>query len=303
MSHNQHKKRHFGDESDNHSDSNTSQSSCGCKTKGGCNQCRACIICPPCDYRETYETGSSEHSCPDFSDLCDDQSRHCEKKEKKQKKEKTATSCDYSDSEDSEDCETECSSGDKLNEGGQRACSNCYGGGCHVCTGRHCEDHSRTSVLEALSGSSSCDSCPDLKDLPCDQERECDKKCHDDSDKKESYGKAKKFVVSYGPKKGHPWAEYNQDCKSIHINGKNGPALHLYRGCTYFFCIESCGDDHCFVLTNKPDGGHGSKLIPGGFEPISKGCVCLKVDKCTPRYFFYQDAGHRFEGGLITVHD
>jgi YHS domain-containing protein len=95
---------------------------------------------------------------------------------------------------------------------------------------------------------------------------------------------------------------------SVHINGKNGPVLHLYRGCTYFFCVEQEipeGQDpkHAFILTNSPAGGPDSRLIPGGFAPVSKGCVCFKVDKCTPRYFFYQESKNAFAGGLVIVHD
>jgi hypothetical protein len=136
------------------------------------------------------------------------------------------------------------------------------------------------------------------------------KACKKQRDSSASSGKGKKFIVTWGCKDGHQWSEYNDDKDSIHVNGKNGPVLHLYRGCTYFFCVEQPGiteecpeANHCFVLTNSPVGGHSAKPIVGGFAPVSKGCVCFKVDKHTPRYFFYQCSKHEFEGGLVIVHD
>jgi hypothetical protein len=122
-------------------------------------------------------------------------------------------------------------------------------------------------------------------------------------------GKGKKFVVTWGAKAGHPWEEYNgSDAPSIHINGKNGPVLHLYRGGTYFFCVEQeiaegANPAHRLVLTNSPAGGVGSRIIPGSFEPVGKGCVSFKVEDTTPRYFFYQDLDVTFAGGLVIVHD
>jgi hypothetical protein len=123
-----------------------------------------------------------------------------------------------------------------------------------------------------------------------------------------SSSKGKKFIVTFGPKTGHQWAEYQSGEKSIHINGKNGPVLHLYRGCSYFFCVEQTvpsGEDpeHSLILTNNPSGGAGSRMIPNSFSPVPRGCVCLKVDETTPRYFFYQDYKNPCAGGLVIVHD
>lgn len=134
----------------------------------------------------------------------------------------------------------------------------------------------------------------------------------DSTEKKESSAssssKGKKFIVTFGPKSGHQWAEYQNGDKSIHINGKNGPVLHLYRGCSYFFCVEQtvpAGEDpeHSLILTNNPSGGQGSRMIPNSFSPVPRGCVCLKVDETTPRYFFYHDYKNPFAGGLVIVHD
>ena len=96
----------------------------------------------------------------------------------------------------------------------------------------------------------------------------------------------------------------NDGDDSIHVNGKNGPVIHLYYQHTYFFCVEQDDNsDHTFILTNSPYGGSQAKMIYDGFEPISKGCVCFKVGKCTLRYFFYQCTKHACEGGLVIVHD
>ncbi len=128
-----------------------------------------------------------------------------------------------------------------------------------------------------------------------------------DKKAEKSETKDKKFIVGFGPKEGHVWDEYNKGETSIYINGKNGPVLHLYRGYTYFFCLEPRDSKqnplNSFVLTNSPIGGESSNIIPNGFTPISEGCVCFKVDECTPRYFYYQDSKQEFSGGLIIVHD
>ena len=122
-------------------------------------------------------------------------------------------------------------------------------------------------------------------------------------------------MVNWASKEGHQWAALNPGADSIHINGKNGPALHLYRGCTYFFMVEQEAPadwpadqplPHAFVLTNNPVGmlnGAAPQPIPGAFDPVTKGCVCFKVTKTTPRYFFYQCSTGQFEGGLVIVHD
>lgn len=116
-----------------------------------------------------------------------------------------------------------------------------------------------------------------------------------------SSSRDKQLIITFGNKEGHRWEKYNQGKSSIFINDKNGPVLHLYRGRTYLFCIEE--GRNTFLLTDSPVGGPNSKPIPGGFAPISKGCVRLTVDKFTPRYFYYQSSLNMFEGGLIIVHD
>lgn len=404
--------------------------------------CRACIVCPPCDYREKYDSDSSERSCPDFSKLCEDRPRvSCEKpsygfSEKKNKlhhedsewklldksndgswdnnhkwvheesewsmeksgdkswnnqSNRSNRDSDWSaekhrdsdwsaekhrDSDWSEEKHRDESWDNKWKKstckGCEKRCTSCSQ--CKLCGCNECSDHSRSSVASALGNSENYD-CEDFKFLvgdqqnhrssrlertiPSNQKKIGFKKEHKDekslasshkhhkSDTSEdvswnglrtsqvsrasrssrtshasrasdasrasgasvsSSSKGKKFVISFGPKEGHPWAEYNTGDKSIHINGKNGPVLHLYRECNYFFCVEQNihegGDPvHSFVLTNSPVGGLSSRIIPNGFAPVSKGCVCFKVDKCTPRYFFYQDSKGEFEGGLVIVHD
>lgn len=200
-----------------------------------------------------------------------------------------------------------------------------------------------TDNYEKYDFSESDSSCPDLSKLCQDEKRVCkklknlcdkqenvaDKKerkekpkkdncgckkkseecsCLDNTIEKKKNNKDKKFVVSFGPKKGHPWAEYNKGDTSIHVGGKNGPVLHLYRGVKYFFCFDddnnsdsSC--EHSLILTNSPAGGTDSRSIVGGFAPFSKGVSYIKVDDQTPRYFFYQDLHNEFAGGIVIVHD
>jgi hypothetical protein len=114
-----------------------------------------------------------------------------------------------------------------------------------------------------------------------------------------------KFVVTFKAKNGHQWEDYNTSDKSIHINDKNGPCLHMFRGRSYVFSVNQDDSKNMMhlILTNNPAGGVGSKIIPGGFSPLAKGSVIFRVDANTPRYFYYHDQEHSHAGGLITVHD
>jgi hypothetical protein len=374
MSHNyQHKKRNSSDSSESSASSSEAE-----KYDGGrlYDQCRACIVCPPSDYKERYDSSGSDNSGPDFSALCEDKPRiYVEKKDylRKYNKEKSEDSPSSDESSDNDYFDNKAKKCSGCNNG----CGNCNN--CRACGCRECSDYSRASVIKSLGSDSSDRGCANFDHLVYDERRKnvplfnhCKQKDNssvdsstkdassqasssnkkDDHDRKWAFAKkdnrknkrknlrkqvtkeesssssssqktqeassagtsasrGKKFVVSFGPKEGHQWAEYNNGDESIHINGKNGPVLHLYRGSTYFFCVEqsNVNDDssedakHFFFLTNSPIGGAGANLIQGGFAPVSKGCVCFKVDKCTPRYFYYQSSKHTFEGGLVIVHD
>ena len=61
--------------------------------------------------------------------------------------------------------------------------------------------------------------------------------------------RGKKFIVKFGPKKGHQWEEYGSNTHSIYINNKNGPTIHLYRDKNYYFQIESIGGA---LIDDKP---------------------------------------------------
>ena len=379
MSRTQHKKRNFNDSSEVSDDHNYNS-----YERGQCfEQGMPCIICPPCDYREKYESEFSDLSCPDFSALCEDKPKICcEKKEsgkksnnkfhhasgddsekfypKQQRKkchrcEKQCNNCDSCRSCNCDRCGDHTISDNSEQESGvchgcDKHCNQCQS--CKSCRCATCTDHSRSSVLSSLATSEYPSECPRFDTLANDQKKKCLKlgkspkkdtpllhsgpirreKVHKEpvhyepekesssvtsqlSDKKEllaysfsSTTKGKKFVVTFKSKDGHQWAEYNDGNKSIHINGKNGPVLHLYRGCTYFFCVEQnllLGEDaeHSLILTNNPAGGIGSRMIQNSFSPVPRGCVCLKVDDSTPRYFFYQDYKNAFAGGLVIVHD
>jgi len=235
---------------------------------------RGNIICPPCDRKEQYEF-SSERSCTDFSQLCEDKPKIC-----CEKKDKQPISYDSDSESDSE-----------LNCGGCGRCNRCY-------------DYSANNVAKSLLDSEP--SCPDLFDLVNDKQKVCCEQKETtpkEPSKESSSKKGKRFIFTFGKKDGHAWAEYNQGTDSIYVNGKNGPVLHLYRGSTYFFCVDQKDTENTLVLTNSPVGGNGYKLIHGGFDPIAKGCVCVKIDEETPKYFYYQSSSNQFQGGLIIVHD
>lgn len=304
-------------ESSDYSDTDQSCGKCG---KGGCGGgCnKPCIVCPPDSRSETFESSSSsssQSSCPDFSSLCEDKPKICcekkdlckkEKKEKCKKKSSSSSSSSSSDSwsSESDDCKPSCS-------GCSKQCSKCSK--CKACGCKECSDYSRSSVLEALGASSSSSSssssseCPSFSDIASDVKKECcelKKPC----DKVKGSAKGKKFIVKFGPKDGHQWADYIDDGDCIWVNGKKGPVLHLYRGTTYHFVVEQSvapGAEvpHLFLLTLSPCGGPSAKVLPGSFNPVANGIASYKVDKSTPRYFFYQCLRHEAEGGLVIVHD
>jgi hypothetical protein len=117
-------------------------------------------------------------------------------------------------------------------------------------------------------------------------------------------GRIKNFYISFGTKHDHQWASYNKSRFSIYINDKNGPILHLYRGMTYYFHIDSDEESShkAFMFTTSPCGGRNALPIPGGFNPITLDTVCFRVTEDTPRYFFYQNFYEEFQGGLVIIH-
>jgi hypothetical protein len=292
---------------------------CGDKRSGG-KRCGGCRECNDYSARAVlHDLGSlTDDSCPDFGKIDHDQKKKCCKLDKLCKDKSKDKSNDKSKdkSKDKSTCP------EKKDESGDKRYDGCFGG--NVCSCRECSDYSARTVAHELGSLS--DSCPDFSKIDRDQKKKCcklEKLCKKDesvpqieskpeskptASSTSSSGKGKKFIVSFKPKAGHPWEEYNHGASSVHVNGKNGPVLHLYRGCSYFFCVEQNikeGDEapHSFVLTNSPSGGPNSSIIVEGFVPVSKGCVCFKVSKSTPRYFFYQDAKLEHAGGLVIVHD
>ena len=118
--------------------------------------------------------------------------------------------------------------------------------------------------------------------------------------------KVKHLPITFGPKLGHPWAQYNQGEESIYVKGINGPTLHLFRGATYSFditqeYIPGTEARHLFVLTNSPAGGQDSFIFPG-FVPVVNGSVEFTITDDLPKYFFYQDFKNEFAGGIVIVH-
>lgn len=269
-------------------------------------QPRGCIICPPYDPKESFESDFSERSCIDFSMLCQDNPRVCHEKKEKKEKKSYKKSCSCTSEESCKECSMSYSC-----RGCDNKCSECDD--CKACWCKECSDYSKSSVIGSL-GKSIITSCSDFDLLALDQKKKCklsDKshdKSHDKSyDKpckeKKDYNKNKKFMISYGDKSEHPFGDCNETDNSIYVNGKNGPILHLYRGYNYFFCIDEMDEELEFMLTTSPCGGPNADIIYGSFQPLSKGCACFKVGKKTPRFFFYQNAKHVGQGGLVIIHD
>ena len=268
-----------------------------------CNGCPAVIVQPVYNRQACDLSGTeSDFSSTDFSKLCDSDSDY-------EVDESTYESYD----KNCKACETKCHSCDD----------------CKSCDCRSCYDYSIASVLRGLDYSqvtkdnsevnSFYNSIYDPKEnIPmvtinknyCEPDRiplvslEPTNTCEDKTSGTPSITKkGKKFTVTIGSKVGHQWSRYNPNESSYHINGKNGPVLHLYRGQTYFFDIQQEDSEHSFVLTNKPDGGEGSLLIANSFAPTSNGVVSFNVDESTPRFFFYQSINERYMGGLVIVHE
>lgn len=246
---------------------------------------------------------SSDSSCPNFSSLCEDTSKSCtsiSECSKSKKHSKPHKKSHKKSHKKCKGCKTKC-----------RKCDECKACGCFQCS-----DVSISSVLSSLSCSSD-SSCPDFSSLCEDTSKSC-ASISECSKSKKPYKKphngasGKKFDVTFGDKNGHHLGSYNNGRHSIHINGKNGPTLHLYRGKTYYFDVKQHGAtncmtaEHCFVLTQSPVGNyHGIPPVPlpNSFQPTASGTVSYRVTEQTPNYFFYQCSKHAFEGGLCLVHD
>jgi hypothetical protein len=232
-----------------------------------------------------------ESTSSDLTYLCDDRRQR-----------QRSSSCSSSSSSSSTCSSTSSSSTAQGCRGCQDRCSNCVS--CISCGCRDCSDYSRSSVLGSLGSSS--EYCPDLDALALDKKKKC---CGDKKSKKHGgqKTKGKKFCVTFGSSTGSTTESYNSGTESIWVNSKNQPILHLYRGNTYFFCVEQgmtgSTRQYSLILTDSPSGGPGSNLIPGAFAPISSGCASFKVDSKTPRYFYYQTTTQTFMGSLCIVHD
>lgn len=259
--------------------------------------CRGCIVCPPHDYYEKYESEISDISRPDFSELCDD-NNDCGKKKSNKCKNNKCKECNKSSIFDESETESDTES-DTEDESNLESESDNFSNIESVPFDRQKKEKTQRKKKELKYKNNESGATDSSISQPIRNNN-----YYSDS----SSGRGKKFIVTFGNKEEHPWAEYNNNSDSIYVNGKNGPVLHLYRDCSYFFCVEQNLSEndvprHAFVLTNSPKGGPKSKIIPNGFAPISKGCVCFKVDKCTPRYFYYQCSKKKLEGGLVIVHD
>lgn len=299
-----------------HGNNNNTSESDLCPTTDGCSQeRRPCIVCPPKEYKEKYDSSSSDSSCPDFSELaCDNPKICCEKKNNCKKSKKHNKPCNLKKSDDSsssasnDDHWGKWGSPQAWGGGGCGAGISCGGcGNCKSCNFRKCPDYSVSSVISGLGGSETSD-CPDFDELACNEKKKCCNLQNPCKKHRPGRGKGKKFVVSFCNKSGHQWCDYNNGHDAIKINGKVGPVLHLYRGATYYFCVEQdvppgAEARHMFLLTNSPSGGPNSRPIPGSFQPIGRGTVTFKVTNQTPKYFFYQCSRHSYEGGLVIVHD
>jgi hypothetical protein len=280
-----------------------------------CNDCdKGCgspnhpaVISAPKREKNRFESSSSSSSsssdCPDFSSLVNDESKKCPSGKKGGKKGKKS----HKDNKlsDLNDCH-ESSSSDSDSES--------------------CLSYSESESSSSSDSDSSSECSDPLSSLASDKPPQCsadsssfETSCTDQfssvvSDKTASCGplkkhsKGKKFVVSFGSKAGHPWAQYNTSGTSVYVNGKNGPVLHLNRGATYFIQVEQQvrpGQpiQHSVALTNSPAGGPGSQILPGTFQPLATGTATFHVDKGFPRYSYLQDTRASFAGCLVIVHD
>ena len=307
-----------GNKKNKHTKSSSS-SSCG-----NCGKCDACSKgCS--DSTESYSSKSSSSSdCFDFSELARDGKQDCDKKSSKSCKKssssstKSSSSKSCSTSSESSSDSSSCSDSDDCS-GCESKCKSCTK--CQACGCKDCSDYSVSSVMKELSddcysSSSSCSvssssSCESFSDLAKDESASCSDLSVCDKKVVGKKSGSKKFVVTFGKKDKHCHSDLNTSGDSIYINGKNGPVLHLYRGCTYYFSVEQSAQSngtyaHSFVLTLNPVGnykGVAPKPLANSFAAVASGVVSFKVESSTPRYFYYQCANHSFEGGLVIVHN
>lgn len=312
-----------------HQNKHCKTQNCGLCNKGNC----ANIIHPPCDREESYDSSSSgccDNSCPDLDDIACDLSRKCtdlkdlctttsDTKTDTKTATKTDTKTATKSSKTCKTSKTSKSSSSTDCSGCGDHCNNCNK--CKSCGCKECSDYSASSVASSLDVTSeSC--CPDLSGIQCDKSRHCDplelckdtktqKKSLETKNKKVVNKKAHKahktFVITYGPKKNHPYSEYNNGTESIYVNGKNGAIVHMYRGETYKFVVkqdikEGQEITKGFLLTTSPEGGPNSKIVKSAFPSIALGSFYFTATEDTHKFFFYNDIYNTHLGGLVLVH-
>lgn len=145
------------------------------------------------------------------------------------------------------------------------------------------------------------DKCVEKKCCESSEDSTCASECSMSCDNNKP--KTKRFCVTFGPKKGHPWEKYNCGSESCWVNSKNGPSLKLKRGNNYIFEVEQ-NDNHEIVLTDSPKGGEC--LVPlKNIEIVNStdDSFCFTANKKLPIIFFYQCKMHECEGGVVYVFD
>jgi hypothetical protein len=127
--------------------------------------------------------------------------------------------------------------------------------------------------------------------------------------------------VAFVPKTGHQQEHRIFGASNcIAVNKKKGPTLILRRGRTYCFTVQQTAQAdgsfaHSLYFTQDCLGGLNLKgqqaddpnwspaKIAGTPDPVTNGTFLFKVDKSTPRTFYYQSAHDFAMGGLCLVYD
>ena len=118
------------------------------------------------------------------------------------------------------------------------------------------------------------------------------------------------LLVTVGPKSKNR-IFFNQGSKFGYIiDGVPGKELHVLRGATYQFKIDSIG--HPFYFTTDPSGGGGDypKSLMGHLggstqkvEPTDKGSIIFTFHTDLPKQFYYQCGIHPKMGGKVVIEE
>lgn len=108
------------------------------------------------------------------------------------------------------------------------------------------------------------------------------------------------YTVSYGRSDRHPNQSGVGNYEALYVNGHVAPILHMKRGRTYRFVVNTANGNGQFYLSNSPVGD-GSTVM--GTSAMNNGSMDYTVDDNSPSVMYYHLTGCNNAGNAIVIHN